>query len=212
MQYDGFKHIFMKVLDWHAPKNTKRVRGNNTPFMNKVLSKALMHRSKLKNQYNKTPNEKNKSLCRKQRIFCLNLLRKEKKKYYNNLDLKIFEDNKKFWRRVKPLFSNKQNSLQNNIIIVEKDIITSEDSEVAEKLNNFFIEAAESLEIDCFARDLDDNIHTTNIGEIINKYARHPSILKIKENVQIEEKFYLTILRQMISNRIYANWIQERLV
>ena len=48
--------------------------------MNKVLSKAFMHRSKLKNQYNKTPNEKNKSLYRKQRNFCLSLLRKEKKK------------------------------------------------------------------------------------------------------------------------------------
>ena len=81
------------------------------------------------------------------------------------------------------------NSLQNNIIIVEKDTITSEDSEIAGKLNNFFIEAVESLEIECFAPDLDDNIHTTNIDEIINKYARHPSILKIKENVKMEEKF-----------------------
>ena len=179
----------MKVLEWHAPKKTETVRGNNAPFMDKVLSKASMHRSKLKNQYNKTPNEKNKSLHRKQRNFCLNLLRKEKKKYYNNLDLKIFEDNKKFWRRVKPIFSNKQNSLQNYIIIVEKETITSEDSEIAEKLNNFFIEAVESLEIECFAPDLDDNIHTTNIDEIINRYARHSSILKIKENVKMEEKF-----------------------
>ena len=188
IQYDEFNHIFMTDLDWHVPKKTKTVRGNNAPFMNKVLSKAFMHRSKLKNQYNKTPNEKNKSLYRKQRTFCLNLLRNEKKKYYNNLDLKKFEDNKQLWRRVKPIFSNKQNSLQNNIIIVEKDTIMSEDSEVAEKLNNFFIESVESLEIECFAPGLDDNIRTTNIDEIISKYARHPSILKIKENVQIEEK------------------------
>ena len=139
IQYDEFKHIFMKVLDCHAPNKSKTVRGNNAPFMNKVLSKAFMHRSKLKNQYNKAPNEKNKSLYRKQRNFCVNLLRKEKRKYYNNLDLKIFEDNKKFWKSVKPLFSNKQNALQNNIIIVEKDTITPEDSEVAAKLNNFFI-------------------------------------------------------------------------
>ena len=165
------------------------VRGNNAPFMSKVLSKALMHRSKLKNQYNKTPNEKNKSLYRKQRNFCVNLLRKEERKHYNNLDLKIFEDNKKFWKSVKPLFSNKQNALQNNIIIVEKDTITSEDSEVAEKLNNFFIEAVESLEIEGFAPDFDDGIQPTNIDEIINKYARHPSILKIKGNIQVEEKF-----------------------
>ena len=63
-----------------------------------------MHRSKLKNRYNKNPNEINKSLYKKQRNFCVNLLRKEKRKYYNNLDIKIFEDNRKFWQSVKPLF------------------------------------------------------------------------------------------------------------
>ena len=74
------------------------VRGNNQPFMNKTLSNAFMHRSKLKNQYNKNPTELNKSKCKVQRNFCVTLLAKEKRKFYNNLDLKIFEDNKKFWK------------------------------------------------------------------------------------------------------------------
>ena len=109
MKYDEFKQTFMKVLDCHAPKKTKVVRGDNAPFINKALSKAFMHRSKLKNQYNRTPNETNKSLHKKQRNFYVNLLRKTKRKYYNNLDLKILEDNKNFWKNVKLLFSNKQN-------------------------------------------------------------------------------------------------------
>ena len=50
MRYDQFKETFMQVLDCYAPKKTKIVRGNNEPFMNKVLSKAFMHRSKLKNR------------------------------------------------------------------------------------------------------------------------------------------------------------------
>ena len=83
LQYDEIKDIFMNVLDWHAPMKKKVVRGNNAPFMNKVLSKAFMHRTKLKNQYN---NEKNKNLYKRQRNYCVNLLRKEKRKYYNNLD------------------------------------------------------------------------------------------------------------------------------
>ena len=74
MDYDDFKTIFMQVLDWHAPKKKNVVRGNNAPFMNKVLSKAFMQRSKLENRYNKNPNELNKSLYKKQR----NLIRKEK--------------------------------------------------------------------------------------------------------------------------------------
>ena len=35
----------------------KLVRGNNAPFMNKYLSTAFVHRSKLKNTYNKNPTE-----------------------------------------------------------------------------------------------------------------------------------------------------------
>ena len=102
-------------------------------LLSKVLSQAFMHRSKLKNRYNKNPNEINKSLYKNQRNFCVNLLRKEKRKYYNNLDITIFEDNRKLWQSVKPLFSNKQNFLQKNIIIVEKGIITYDNGEVAEK-------------------------------------------------------------------------------
>ena len=151
-----------------------------------------MHRSKLKNLYNRYPTELNKTNYKKQRNFCVSLLAKEKKKYYNNLDLKIFDDNKKFWQNVKPLFSNKQNVLQKNITIVEKDKITSKDSEVAEKLNNFFIEAVKNLEIEPFVPDSDTGINTESIDDIIKMYENHPSILKIKENVNVENKFTFT--------------------
>ena len=120
MSYDDFKEIFMKVLNLHAPMKNKLVRGNNAPFMTKDLSKAFMHRSKLKNKYSKNPTETNHLLYKKQRNCCVNLLKKAKKNYYNNLDLKIFDDSKKFWERIKPLFSDKQNVLKRNIIIVEK--------------------------------------------------------------------------------------------
>ena len=89
MSYDDFKEIFMKVLNLYAPMKKKIVRGNNAPFMNKNLLKAFMHRSKLKNKYNKNPTEPNKLLYKKQRNICVNLLKKEKKKYYNNLDENI---------------------------------------------------------------------------------------------------------------------------
>ena len=112
-------------------------------FMNRTLSKAFMHRSKLKNRYNKKPTEANKTSYNQQRNYCVSLLRKGKKKYYDNLDLKIFADNKRFWERVKPLFSDKQKSLSKDI---DKDTLISNKLEVAAKLNNFFIESVENLE------------------------------------------------------------------
>ena len=189
MSYDDFKEIFMNVLNSYAPMKKKVVRGNNAPFMNKVLSKAFMQRSKLKNNFNKNPTELNERLYKKQRNLCVNLLRKEKKKYYNNLDLNIFEDNKKFWQRIKPLFSDKNNVLQKNIIIVENDKVISDKVEVAEKLNTFFIEAVESLEIETFTPENNDSMYTESIEELVKKYESHPSILKIKENVILENKF-----------------------
>ena len=41
-----------------------------------------MHRSKLKNIYNKYRTEDNSANYRKQRNFCVNLLRKNKTKYF----------------------------------------------------------------------------------------------------------------------------------
>ena len=191
MKIDDFKGTFIKVLDSHAPLKKKVLRGNNAPFMNKRLSKEFMHRSRLRNKYLKNLTEHNKILYKKQRNFCVSLLKKEKNKYYSNLDLKIFEDNKKFWQGIKPLFSDKT-TLKRNIILIENGILTSDSNEVAEKLNNYFIDAVENLEIEQFISE--ENIEPSedadeHINNVIEKYKSHPSILKIKENVKFETKF-----------------------
>ena len=76
--------------------------------MTKELSKGIMQRSKLKNEFNKCPSDENSRLYKQQRNYCTSLLAIEKKNYFNNLDLKIFKDNRTFWQRVKPLFSDKK--------------------------------------------------------------------------------------------------------
>ena len=183
-----------------------------------------MHRSKLKNRYHKNPTEENRTAYKKHRNFCVGLL-KEKKKYYNNLDMKIFDDNKKFWQKIKPLFSDKSN-LKRSITLIENCSVISEKKEVAETLNNYFIEAVADLEVERFASNVNgiipkncevnlqhnrdqsegkggtlstnnerleeiDNTHITdvNIDDIIYKYRSHPSIIIIKENVELDSKF-----------------------
>ena len=187
--YDDFKKVYIDMLDLHAPMKKKFVRGNNAPFMNKTLSKAFMHRSKLKNKFNKNPIDANKRLYNKQRNYCVSLLNKEKRKYYNDLDPLIIGDNIKFWHRVKPLFSDKQKSIPKDIILVEYDIATSDNKDVAEKLNSFFISAVDKLEIESFLIENSNNISTEDLQEMINKYSNHPSIIKIKENVLNENDF-----------------------
>ena len=72
---------------------------------------------------------------------------------------------------------------------MKKDTIISNNTEVAEKLNNFFIEAVGNLENESFVPDIDNRIYTGIIHEIVKNYETHPSILKIKENVNVVGKF-----------------------
>ena len=122
-------------------------------------------------QYNKYPTEENKSHYNKQRNFCVNLLRKQKKYYYNNLDISVFNDNKKFWQRIKPLFSDKQKSLQKELILIDNEEIITDEKEVAEKLNNFFIETVENLYTDYFLeRDKYEGNPNDTIEDMVKKY------------------------------------------
>ena len=123
----------MGILENHAPIKKKLVRGNNSPFVNRTLTKAFMHRSKLKNKFNKNSTEENKQAYTRQRNYCVGLVKREKKSYFNNLDLKILNDNRKFWKKIKPLFSDKQKNLHGDIILIENETTISKENEVAEK-------------------------------------------------------------------------------
>ena len=75
--------------------------------MTKTLRKATMHRSRLKNIYIRKRNNKNLENYKKQRNFCYDLLRKTKTEYFKNLKVEDLSDNRKFWKTIKPYFSNK---------------------------------------------------------------------------------------------------------
>ena len=66
-----------------------------------------MHRSQLETKYRKQPTDINSERYRKQKNFCSKLYKKERKKYYSNLDLKQFTDNKPFWQNIEPFLSDK---------------------------------------------------------------------------------------------------------
>ena len=93
------------MLDKQLFKKKKYITGNQLPFMNKTLSKAIMLRAKLRNKFLKNRSNENKTNYVKQRNHCVSLLRKTKREYYSNLDEKNICDNKIFWKIVKPMFN-----------------------------------------------------------------------------------------------------------
>ena len=66
-------------------------------FVTKDLSKAVMKRSKLRNNYWKNKNDADRMLYKKHINYCVSLLRKSKTSYYADLDEKQVSDNKLFW-------------------------------------------------------------------------------------------------------------------
>ena len=97
--------------------------------------------------YNKKPN------------YCVSLIRKEKKTYYSNLKIRYVTDNNTFWRKVKPPFSEKIN-LQTKTLLVEKgnalsdpeissevEKLISDNKEIVETFNEFFMNIVPSLKI-----------------------------------------------------------------
>ena len=66
--------------------------------------------------------------------------------FFNSLNSSVISDNRKFWKTVKPLFSNKGN-YGNKIKSVENEEIIDDDTKTAEELNNFFKTAVASLDI-----------------------------------------------------------------
>ena len=173
-----FNKIFFEVLDSHAPQKQKTIRGNNQPFMNKTLSKAFMDRARLKNMYLKNPNTESKLAYTRHKNFCTNLLKREKRNYYNNLDTKIFKNNKTFWERVKPLFSEKS-MIKHNIRLNENGITITDKKEVAEILNNYFLDSVENLEVERHLPKISfDDESKDYIEDIVEKFKNHPSISK----------------------------------
>ena len=114
--------------------------------MLKLYNLGIIENTKLKNTLKKR-SEQNRLSYVKQRNYCVSLLRKTKKDYYENLNVKDILNNKQ--RAIKPLFSNKTKSNE-KITFVEDETVTTQDEQNAELLNIFFPKAVKILKIPRF--------------------------------------------------------------
>ena len=203
---DGFQRfcdISLNALNKHAPCKKKHARGNQMPFLNKDLSKAIMTRTKLRNIFLQNKSEENKTRYTKQRNFSVSLLRKTKKRYYENLNEKSVVDNKLFWKTVKPLLSDKVMG-KDHIHFVENDELIKTDLETAEVFNNFFSNIVQNLKISRYTNEepIVSNISDPTLKPIL-KYRNHPSITAIQNRCKIKGSFnFVEVDQQQIEKEI----------
>ena len=103
-----------------------------------------------------------------------------KKSFYKILDEKRVSDNKVFWKKVKPSFSDKGVN-SSKITLVEKNSIIVDEKKIANIMNNYFINITKTL-----------NLKTLNKSQI-DKFENHISIKRYTKHFQelFQEVFIL---------------------
>ena len=87
-EFDKFKFIASKLLSSHAPLKEKYIRCSQVVFMNKQLRQAITTRARLLNKLRKFNCPENQLTYKRQRNYCVKLLKRSKKDFYNNLNAK----------------------------------------------------------------------------------------------------------------------------
>ena len=185
-----FDEMFLRILNKHAPINSKLLRANHTSYISKPLRKAIKKRYYLENLHFKKRTDHSLRNYKKQKKLLQQILQKRERKLFNRLNTSFVSDNKLFCETVKPFFFNR-GSHRGNIKLIERDKLLQDDGEVAEELNNFFKETVSTLDINENSYILNpDSINISDsIEKAINKYKFHPSILLINDKIVNQDKF-----------------------
>lgn len=186
-----FNNNFLEIADKHAPfkeRKLKPIKPKQVPYMNKALRSAVYKKRMYYNKFQNVNLRKNWEAYRKQR----NYVTKLKKQSINNYFIERCtggSKSKDFWLTVKPFLTNKGCSNQKDVILQENNNIITNQEEICEVFNNFFVNMAK------------------NIGDQNIKIDKtHPSINAINEKYSNATKSHQLILKPIdesfVSKRI----------
>ena len=153
--------------------------------MSKQLRKAITTRTRLLDKYRKYNSTENLFAYKRQRNLCVKLLRKSKKDFYNNLNVKRITDNRKFWQTIKPNFTDKT-LRDGRITLLVGDKVITEEKHVVEKFKDHFEKIVETLKIE---RPKVSGLSDDPVLNAIKNFSHHASVLKIKEARDLTDCF-----------------------
>ena len=182
---DAKKFTSREILDQLL--NLKKFVSEQVPDCKVIISTPTVRsddgKARLRNIYLKQRTETTKVAYNRQRNKCVSILKKSKKSYFESLDTKFVKDNKKFWKRISPLFSNKIKSKE-KITLVENNEIISSDIEVAKTFQNFFSSIVKNLNTQRDETHLSKTTQENPVLACIEKFSKHPSIVSIKKRME----------------------------
>ena len=141
-----------------------------------------MRRTRLGNVYLKKRTEATEAAYSYQRNICVSLFKKSKRSYFENLNVKLVRDNKKFWKNVGSLFPNKI-KYKERITLIENENIISNDKKVADIFHKFFSNLVKTLNISQNPYLVSGTSQIDPVLQSIEKFSKHPSIINIKKRM-----------------------------
>ena len=163
-----------------------------------------MKRSRLRNKFLNTKSDIDRKAYNARRNLCVTLIKQAKKRFFSNLDTCDITDKKTFWKTIKLFLTDKvkikskitlieRKQRENQAEIFEEEKIISDDKEIAQVFNEFFINIVPNLNITMDHFQNPDFQRTKNpVLNAVNKYKYHPSIAMIKSKIDKQFKVFFT--------------------
>ena len=181
--FDNLVSTYTDLLDRFAPLKCKTIRGNQSRFMNKSLSKAIMKRSALKSKYLKKKTSENRTNFKKQRNFCTKLRDQAIKNDFDEAFSDLNSNSKPFYDILKPYLTNKGALCNTDISLSENNNILSNDIEIANIFNEYYTNIVEHTSGNRPKNKADDlptgSSFDIILDNITKTYEDHPSIKAI---------------------------------
>jgi hypothetical protein len=174
--------MIKEIMDEHAPTKTMKVRAKETPFMNGDLRRSVRMKTRLHNIYRKHPTKQNWELYKQQRNITTNIRRDAIRNYFNS-KCSDGPRNCNFWKTMKPFLTNKGFKDGSSIMIKTEDTIETKPKEVANLMNNFYVNIASEIggninlhQCDASNRDF--------VSKCEKHFEDHSSIRNIENNME----------------------------
>ena len=171
--------MLKEIMDEHAPLKTMKVRAKEPPFMNGELRRAVRVKTRLHNIYRKRPTKHNWERYRQQRNVTTNIRKNAIRDYFNH-KCSGGPRNCNFWKTMKPFLTNKGAKDGSSIMIRTEDYIETNPKEVANLMNNFYVNIATEIGGKI---SLDQGIlsNKDHISKCVTHFKDHTSIKNITE-------------------------------
>ena len=191
--YDKLLNILTNVLDKHAPIKIKKVRGNQSRFMNRNLSKAIMKRSYLKSKYFKNKSNTNRANYKKQRNLCVKLRDEAITNDFQKSTSNLKSNSKPFYDLIKPYMTNKGALCSTDINLIENGKIISDESALADIFIDYYTNIVK-YSSGKNPTSIADSLGTAAsydviIDTILDIHKDHPSIICIQSKRTHSELF-----------------------